>query len=28
VFFVTHDTTLADQADVRLSLRNGQVVTR
>ncbi len=28
VFFVTHDTTLADQADVRLWLRNGQVVTR
>ena len=28
VFFVTHDTTLADQADVRLCLRNGQVVTR
>ena len=27
VFFVTHDTTLAEQADVRLSLRNGQVVT-
>ena len=28
VFFVTHDTSLADQADVRLCLRNGQVVTR
>ena len=28
VFFVTHDTTLADQADVRLCLRDGQVVTR
>jgi ABC-type lipoprotein export system ATPase subunit len=28
VLFVTHDTTLADQADVRLCLRNGQVVTR
>ena len=28
VFFVTHDTELADQAEVRLTLRNGQVVTR
>jgi predicted ABC-type transport system involved in lysophospholipase L1 biosynthesis ATPase subunit len=28
VFFVTHDTELADQADVRLRLRNRQVVTR
>lgn len=28
VFFVTHDTELADQADLRLCLRNGQVVTR
>lgn len=27
VFFVTHDTALAKQADVRLALRNGQVVT-
>lgn len=26
VFFVTHDTALAKQADVRLALRNGQVV--
>jgi putative ABC transport system ATP-binding protein len=25
VFFVTHDTTLADQADVRLCLRHGRV---
>ena len=28
VFFVTHDTELADQADLRLCLQNGQVVTR
>ena len=28
ILFVTHDATLADQADVRLCLRNGQVVTR
>lgn len=28
VFFVTHDPTLADQADVRLLLRNRQVVAR
>ncbi len=26
VFFVTHDTALANQADVRLALRHGQVV--
>jgi putative ABC transport system ATP-binding protein len=26
VFFVTHDTALAKQADVRLALRNGRVV--
>jgi putative ABC transport system ATP-binding protein len=28
VFFVTHDTELADQADLRLCLRDGQVLTR
>jgi putative ABC transport system ATP-binding protein len=28
VFFVTHDTELADQADLRLCLRSGQVVPR
>lgn len=27
VFFVTHDTALAEHADVRLALRDGQVVT-
>lgn len=28
VLFVTHDTTLADRADLRLRIRNRQVVTR